>query len=225
MTSETHTSEDRRPIASRRFLWVRTTTTWLVKQDISPNTISIAGVLFGIIGACAIVLSLKATGNHNRLLWFMAGAFVQLRLICNMLDGMVAVESEKTSRLGELFNEVPDRLADAPVLIALGFVPGSSIHLGYTAAILAVLVAYIRAVGGVAGAGQVFAGFMAKGPRMFLVTVLCLYNTLAPSSWGDVALPFGFSPAGLLLTFICAGCVITSCTRLHTIAKKIGDNP
>ncbi|SVD91347.1 uncharacterized protein METZ01_LOCUS444201, partial [marine metagenome] len=36
VTSETHTSEDRRPIASRRFLWVRTTTTWLVKQDISP---------------------------------------------------------------------------------------------------------------------------------------------------------------------------------------------
>src|SRR6478672_1892595 len=51
-----------------------------------------------------------------------AGAVcVQLRLLANLLDGMVAVASNRTSKLGELFNEFPDRLSDAATLIGLGY--------------------------------------------------------------------------------------------------------
>ena len=221
MTSQADRPDDRRPIASRKFLWVKATTRWLVCQNITPNSISMAGLIFGGVAAGTILLTPQFTGFAYRVLWFMAGAFVQLRLICNMLDGMVAVESGKTSRLGELFNEIPDRLADAPVLIALGFLPNSSIHLGYTAAILAVLVAYVRAVGGIAGAGQVFAGIMAKGPRMFFVTGLCLFNSLTPVSWIDIALPFDLTSSTLLLTVICVGCVITLFTRLRIIIENL----
>ena len=37
---------------------------------------------------------------------------------------MVAVASDRTSKLGELFNEVPDGLSDAATLVGLGYAAG-----------------------------------------------------------------------------------------------------
>lgn len=212
---------DRRPIASRRLVWVRATASWLVRRGVSPNGISVSSAVFAIAGASAIVATPHFTGIEHRVLWFAAALCVQLRLLANLFDGMVAVESGKASPVGELFNEVPDRLADALLLIVLGFVQGSSVHLGYAAAILAVFVAYLRTMGGVIGAGQVFAGVMAKPQRMFLVTVLCLFHTFAPESWVGAFLPLDLGPPALVLSVICAGCVVTSFTRLSAIGQKL----
>ena len=49
---------------------------------------------------------------------------VQLRLLCNLLDGMVAVEGGRSSPVGALYNEVPDRVADSLLLVALGYAVG-----------------------------------------------------------------------------------------------------
>ncbi len=35
----------------------------------------------------------------------MAG--IQLRLLCNMLDGMIAVDTNHRTKTGELYNEIP----------------------------------------------------------------------------------------------------------------------
>ena len=51
-------------------------------------------------------------------------ACVQLRLLCNLLDGMVAIEGGKSTPTGALFNEIPDRLADALFLVPLGYAGG-----------------------------------------------------------------------------------------------------
>ena len=60
---------------------------------------------------------------------------------------MVAVGSGKASPLGEVYNEVPDRIADPLILIGAGFAAGGSPTLGYVAALLAVFVAYVRVLG------------------------------------------------------------------------------
>jgi phosphatidylglycerophosphate synthase len=39
-------------------------------------------------------------------------ACIQLRLLCNLLDCMVAIEGGKSAPTGALFNEMPDRFAD-----------------------------------------------------------------------------------------------------------------
>ena len=44
------------------------------------------------------------------MLFLVAAVCVQLRLLANLLDGMVAVGSGQASRIGELYNEVPDRV-------------------------------------------------------------------------------------------------------------------
>lgn len=221
--NEGHTYQpgDRRPIASRGLGWVKATASWLVRRGASPNGISASSTVFAVAGAFAIVATPHLHGLGARGAWLAAAACVQLRLLANLFDGMVALESGKASPVGELFNEVPDRLSDAALLVALGFVPTSSPHLGYAAALLAVFVAYVRAMGAVAGAGQLFAGIMAKPQRMFLVTVLCLFEALAPSAWSRSPLLFDLGAAGLVLAVICAGCVVTSVTRLAAIAGKL----
>ena len=44
----------------------------------------------------------------------------QLELLCNLLDGMVAVEGGLGGPTGPLWNELPDRIADSVFIVALG---------------------------------------------------------------------------------------------------------
>ena len=90
-------------------------------------------------------LALTSYVTQPAFAWLAAAVLVQLRLLANLLDGMVAIEAAQASRVGELFNEVPDRVSDAATLVGLGFAVGSVPLLGFLAAILAILVAYIRA--------------------------------------------------------------------------------
>jgi len=213
-----HDPASRRPIASRRFAVFASSAAWLARRGVSPNLISCSSVLFAGVTAYAICCS---GGAHARLCWIVAAVGVQLRLLANLLDGMVAVEHQQSSPTGELFNEIPDRLADMLVLVPLGFVAGSSPHLGWLAALLSVFVAYVRSMGVVAGGTQVFAGVMSKPVRMFLVTVLCLLMALAPEAWTGAWLPYGLGPPGALLLLICLGCVVTVLTRLKAISAQL----
>lgn len=212
---------DRRPIASRGLSWVKALTRWMAERGVSPNAISISSILFASAGATALLATRAVDGTPERMLWLATAACVQLRLLANLFDGMVAMESGKASALGELFNEVPDRLADVAILVALGFVAGSSPHLGYAAAVLAVFVSYVRAVGVTAGASQAFAGLMAKPKRMFLVTVLCLFQAVVPASWHGWNNALGLGGPGIVLVLIGLGCVVTAITRLRVIAWEL----
>lgn len=222
---DTHEPADRRPIASRELGWIKAISRTLVGLGVRPNGISVSSTVFAVVGAAAIVATPHHVGLETRLLWLAGALCVQLRLLANLFDGMVALESGAASPVGELFNEVPDRISDAVLLVALGFVKGSAVHLGYSAAILAVFVAYVRAMGGVAGAGQVFAGVMAKPQRMFLVTMLCLFQALAPTRWIEEISLFGFGVSGLTLAAICLGCVFTGFSRLATLSRKLRSMP
>ena len=140
-----------------------------------------------------------------------------------MLDGMVALASGRSSKVGELYNEVPDRISDAAVFIGAGFAWGGNIALGYIATILAVFTAYVRAAGKIAGAPNEFCGPMAKQHRMLVVTLICLYSAVTPRSWQVITL--GDSQIGLVtlgLVVIVIGCVITVIHRLSRIAHVLG---
>src|SRR5213082_3458498 len=145
---------DRRPIATRNRKWAQAATAWFVARHVSPNAISIAGMC-ACIGA-GIALGATSVADY-RILWIIAALGAQLRLTANMLDGMVALASGRASKVGELYNEIPDRVSDAAVFIGAGFAWGGNIALGYIATILAIFTAYIRAAGKIAGAQNEFA--------------------------------------------------------------------
>src|SRR5881409_2726293 len=176
---------DRRPIATRNRKWAQAATTWLAARNVSPNTISIAGMCACIVAG--IALGVTSIADY-RILWLIAALGAQLRLTANMLDGLVALPSGRTSRVGELYNEVPDRISDAAVFIGAGFAWGGNIALGYIATILAVFTAYVRAAGKIAGAPNEFCGPMAKQHRMLVITLICVYAATTPRPWQIITL-------------------------------------
>jgi phosphatidylglycerophosphate synthase len=210
---------DRRPIATRNRKWAQSATTWLASRNVSPNAISIAGMCACIAAGLALALT---SVEYNRVFWLVAALGAQLRLTANMLDGMVAVVSGRASKVGELYNEVPDRVSDAAVFIGAGYAWGGNIALGYIATILAIFTAYVRAAGKITGAPNEFCGPMAKQHRMLVITVACVYATVVPRSWQIFHFAnLQIGVMALALSLIIAGCLVTVVRRLQRIARAL----
>jgi phosphatidylglycerophosphate synthase len=186
---------------------------------VSPNAISIAGMCACIAAGLALALT---SVEYNRVFWLIAALGAQLRLTANMLDGMVAVVSGRISKVGELYNEVPDRVSDAAVFIGAGFAWGGNVALGYIATILAIFTAYVRAAGKIAGAPNEFCGPMAKQHRMLVITVACVYSAVVPRSWQIFYFAnLEIGVMALALSLIIAGCQVTVIRRLQRIARGL----
>ena len=210
---------DRRPIATRNRKWAQSATAWLAARNVSPNAISIAGMCACIVAGLALGLT---SVEYNRVFWLVGALGAQLRLTANMLDGMVALASGRASKVGELYNEIPDRVSDAAVFIGAGFAWGGNAALGYIATILAIFTAYVRAAGKIAGAPNEFCGPMAKQHRMLVITIACIYSAIIPPAWQI----FHFDNAevgvmGLALSVIIVGSLITIIRRLNRIAGAL----
>jgi len=177
------TPEDRRPLKSRSLGWVQVIARLLVRWKIKPNAISVAGIGFALLAFGVLFWY-----QHGLPAWvalLLAAVCVQLRLLCNMFDGLVAVEGGLKSKGGDLFNEIPDRIEDSLFLAGAGYASGE-ITLGWICAVLAVFAAYIRAFGASLGQGQDFCGPGAKPHRMFVLTVGLVAHAiaqLADRSW------------------------------------------
>jgi phosphatidylglycerophosphate synthase len=180
-----------------------------------------------ILGGVALAAAFNTGGDQantmGRALLVFAAACFQFRLICNLIDGMVAVEGGLGTPAGELYNDVPDRVADAAALIGAGYAACSIPELGYIAAIVAIMTAYIRAVGKGAGAGADFSGIMDKKKRMLLLTAAAIVLAAAPRSiepfTAIAGRPVGVWP--ITLALITLGSLITCITRLRNINRKL----
>jgi phosphatidylglycerophosphate synthase len=132
---------------------------------------------------------------------------MQLRLLCNLFDGMVAVEGGFKTKSGEVFNELPDRFSDAFIFIGAGYAVTGAMRLmpelGWLAAVVSVATAYVRAMGVAARGSQQFCGPMAKQQRMAVMTVASLLALgvpwWAPLRW-VIPLALGVVVVGGLIT-------------------------
>jgi phosphatidylglycerophosphate synthase len=184
---DSYEANDRRPIPARELGASKRAAAALAKAGITANQISVAGMGFGILSgilfastACVVTEGGDPTGVGARLLWIFGALCVALRLLANMFDGMVAVATGTASPVGELYNEVPDRISDTATLVGIGYALGGSPVLGWAAATAAMLTAYVRAVGKGAGAPSDFRGPMAKQHRMFTMIALGAWMGLTP---------------------------------------------
>ncbi|PXA84935.1 CDP-diacylglycerol--glycerol-3-phosphate 3-phosphatidyltransferase, partial [Caulobacter sp. D5] len=151
-----------------------------------------------------------------------AAACIQLRLVCNLLDGMVAVEHGRGSPFGPIWNELPDRIADVLLLagagygaMTAGFSGGPA--LGWLAAVLAVLTAYVRELGRGLGFPADFSGPLAKPQRMAVLTAACAVAAFEPL-WrgrGEVL--------SLGLAVIAVGTLVTVVRRTGNLATRLAE--
>lgn len=207
----------RRPIAARNLAVTHAVAGWLIRRAVSPDAISAAGMLAGLAAGLAFAATARVEAG-TAALWLAGAALVLLRLLANMLDGMVAVGRGVAAPLGELWNEVPDRLSDTAVLVGLG-VAGGSLALGLAAALAAMATAYVRAVGRAVGGPSDFRGPMAKQQRMAAAIAVALWCALAPAAWQPVWGGLGL-PA-LALTVIAVLSLATAARRLAGLARAL----
>ncbi|KQZ33379.1 CDP-diacylglycerol--glycerol-3-phosphate 3-phosphatidyltransferase [Mesorhizobium sp. Root552] len=168
---------DRRPLASRDTRWARAIAGRMAALSVTPNAISQASMVMAALAAIAFWTAGEVSGGAHSLLMIAAALFCQLRLLCNLLDGMVAVEGGKAEADGPFWNEFPDRIADMMILAGLGY--GIAFPaLGWAAATFALLTAYVRELGRANGAPSDFSGPMAKQHRMALLTTAALLSSV-----------------------------------------------
>jgi phosphatidylglycerophosphate synthase len=209
----------RRPLKSRDTKWAAAIASRLTRTGIRPNTISVAGTGFAALaGICLWYAGETQRDAGWSTLLILAIGGMQLRLLCNLFDGMVAIEGGFKTKAGEIFNELPDRFSDAFIFIGAAYAMPEfawTRELGWAAAVLAVITAYVRALGASMGAGQQFIGPMAKQQRMAVMTAACVVGSFAPV-W-----PWLVRIIPVALALVVAGCVITIFRRCHRIAREM----
>jgi len=205
----------RRPIASAFRQTALAPVRWCVALGIHPNLVSFASIAASALAG----LCFWRAGSIPSLL-IAAVAFCYIRLWLNMLDGMVAMASGKASRVGEIVNELPDRISD--VLIFVGVAHSGLCHLllGYWAAIFALFVAYVGTLGQAVGVQREFSGIMAKPWRMVALHIGA-WITLA-LLWNGNSVYFGGATVmDWTLVVILLGCVQTIWIRLARILRAL----
>jgi len=206
--------DGRRPLASRDTGWARWLTVRLAERGITPNQISQASMVAAALACAAFYFADTGTPTERGLMLLAAALFCQLRLLCNLLDGMVAVEAGKGAKDGPFWNEFPDRVSDILILVGVGYGVGEPV-LGWTAAAFAVMTAYTRELGRTCGLEADFCGPMAKPHRMALVTVATVVS-IFDWVWG---MPNSALVAALWLVSL--GALLTSLRRAVRLIQQL----
>lgn len=175
---------DRRPLASRNSRWAQAIARRLASMNVTPNRISQASMLAAAFAGLAFWLTGETQDGMRGALFIAAALFCQLRLLCNLFDGMVAVEGGKGEADGPFWNEFPDRIADIFIFVGAGYGIGLP-ALGFAAAAFAVLTAYVRELGRANGTPSDFSGPMAKQHRMATMTAAAVLSSLEGLWLGD----------------------------------------
>jgi phosphatidylglycerophosphate synthase len=195
---------------------VQAITIRLIGVGIRPNQVSVASIVFAFIGA-ALLIS-EARGIASAWPYILTAVCIQLRLLANLVDGLIAVEGGQKTKSGELYNEFPDRIADVAFLAAAGY---ASDHgewgpaLGWGASVLAVTTAYIRAIGARHDQAQDFCGPQSKPQRMFLLTLACVLAFV--EKWAGLPPRILF----LFLVIINLGTLLTCIRRTIRLARRM----
>jgi phosphatidylglycerophosphate synthase len=208
----------RRPLSTRRRPAAAALARRLARSGVRPNQISILSILFAAAGT-ACLIAVPHVGVTARLLLLPAAAvFIQLRLLANLIDGMIAVEEGRRTPTGELYNDIPDRLADSLFLVGAGYAVtwfSGAEALGWAAAATAIVTAYVRLLGGAVGVTQHFCGPMAKQQRMALLTAACLASMI------EVAYTYEGRVLAVALALIIVGSLVTFARRTRLIAAEL----
>lgn len=205
--------ESRRPLRSRSTAWARGLATRLATSGVTPNSISATSVVFAALGGLAFI----ASGQHWLpwpFGWLLGAVMIQLRLICNLMDGMVAIEGGRKSATGDLWNEIPDRFADALLLVGAGLCLDHW-WIGALAAWASVMTAYVRSTGAELTGQHDFCGPFAKPQRMATLTLAAIVTAFDGLPTGNPRI------MTVALIVISAGTLLTVFRRILRLAYKL----
>jgi phosphatidylglycerophosphate synthase len=213
----------RREVTSRGSWWAPVVARFLTRHGVKPNQVSLASIGFGALCPCFVLWSARTSAVAPAVALLLASVLMILgRLLCNLFDGMIAVEGGLKSKSGEVFNEFPDRVSDTVMFVGTAYailsVPWAPM-VGWLAALAALLTAYCRVLGGALGLAQKFSGPMAKQHRMAVLALglvtAAIERMIAHTDYALVA----------ALLAIASGSLLTCALRLRAIVSELENAP
>jgi phosphatidylglycerophosphate synthase len=216
-------ASSRRPIGVRTHQWSVQGAKWLTARAIKPNWISWASIGFAGISAASFFIAGALTDFGRSFFLLLAILGIVARLLANMMDGMVAVEGGLGEADGPVWNELPDRISDALIFVGAGaglaIADSGPEALGWLAAILAIMCAYVRELGtqltGALGHKPDFSGPLAKQQRMAVIGVGALVG-MFEGAWG-----WDFIAIKIALWVVIIGTTFTIFKRTRTLIKRL----
>ena len=154
---------------------------WLIRRRVHPNTITIVGTILTVTGGI-----IYGTGHIS---W--GGWFLGITALTDVLDGMVARRSNRTSVFGAFLDSSLDRVADGAVLGGLAvFYALNPIHHSVPMVVVclmgiigAFLTSYTRAKAESLGLAAKDVGFLQRAERVVLLSAPQAFFGLALNGW------------------------------------------
>lgn len=141
-----------------------------VRNRIHPDIFTYSALTLSLVGAFALFWA----GSNRVWLWLVPPC-VLVRLLLNLMDGLVAREIGLASAWGEVKNEFGDRVADTAIFLGLGFGGYAEVRLAALALALILCVSYLGLLGKAVGGSRVYRGVFGKGDRMISLALFTLY--------------------------------------------------
>ena len=155
------------------------------RLGLTPNTISIAGILLSILAAVAY-----AFGKEEPLLLIAAIVLLLASGFCDTLDGVIARTYQQATAFGGYLDSLLDRYADAIIYAAIILGGLCDVSWGLAALAGSLLVSYSRARAEAAGIKMESVGIAERAERMLILAVASLAAIfwLPALNWGIIVL-------------------------------------
>jgi len=153
------------------------------KLGLTPNTISITGMVLSILAAAAYFFAL-----NQPVLLIVAVVLLLASGFCDTLDGVIARTYQQATTFGGFFDSLLDRYADALVYSAIMVGGLCDVSWGLAALTGSLLVSYSRARAEAAGIKMESVGLAERAERMLILAVasLAAFYWLPSLNWGII---------------------------------------
>jgi len=149
-----------------------------VSRGVSADALTLAAIPAAALGGLCLALS-----DGAPVLLLAVPFLAALRLILNLIDGQVARQTGTTHPLGEVLNELGDRISDVLFIGGLAFVAAVGPALALSAVIAALLASYAGIVARAVGAPRQYRGVMSKPGRMIVLAVAAPLAFVLAADW------------------------------------------
>ena len=149
---------------------------WCVKVGITPNHITLTGLVINIVAAAIFIYGAEAGQRNDHNMVGYAGAVILFAGLMDMIDGRLARVGNLASKYGALFDSVVDRYSEMIMflgicyyLIAHGYFLSSLF--AFIAMIGSIMVSYTRARAEGLGVKMADVGFMQRPERILIIGI------------------------------------------------------
>jgi CDP-diacylglycerol--glycerol-3-phosphate 3-phosphatidyltransferase len=166
-----------------------------VSHRIHPDVFTYGALILSLVAGWAFF-----SAGANLLWLWLAIPCLLLRLLFNLMDGLLARETGLADAFGEVKNEFGDRIADVSIFMGLAFGGYADARLAGFALALILCGSYLGILGKALGGPRVYGGVFGKGDRMISLALFSLYVVFSGNlSHYDFYLGFAILAAGVTI--------------------------